>query len=100
MRHGGEDERLHLHAYDPALGHVVQERHLVGCRVLADGAVQPTLAIKGDYLRTEGVLTNSVADPDPNPDPPYPRVFGPPGSGSISQRYRSVPGSRSGSLCH
>ena len=39
----------------------------------------------------------SVADldPDPNPDPdsPDPRVFGPPGSGSISQRYGS--GSRS-----
>ncbi len=28
--------------------------------------------------------TTSVADPDPNPDP---RVFGPPGSGSISQKH-------------
>jgi hypothetical protein len=28
----------------------------------------------------------SVADPNPDPDPP---VFGPPGSGSISQRYGS-----------
>jgi hypothetical protein len=30
----------------------------------------------------------SVADPDPNPDPD-PHVFGPPGSGSTSQRYGS-----------
>jgi hypothetical protein len=29
----------------------------------------------------------SVADPDPNP--PNPHVFGPPGSGSTSQRYGS-----------
>jgi hypothetical protein len=28
----------------------------------------------------------SVVDPDPNPDPPDPHVFGPPGSGSPSQR--------------
>jgi hypothetical protein len=33
--------------------------------------------------------------PDPNPDPPDPRVFGPPGS--ISQRYGSGSGSCSGS---
>ncbi len=33
----------------------------------------------------------SVADPDPNPnpDPPDLHVFGPPGSGSIGQRYGS-----------
>jgi hypothetical protein len=30
---------------------------------------------------------HSVADPDPNPDP---HVFGPPGSGSISQRHGSA----------
>jgi hypothetical protein len=36
-------------------------------------------------------LVTSVADPDP-------RVFGPPGSGSISQRYGS--GSGSGSFYH
>ncbi len=36
-----------------------------------------------------------VADPDPNldPDPPDPRLFGPPGSGSTSKRYGSGPGS-------
>ncbi len=34
--------------------------------------------------------------PDPNPDPPDPHVFGPPGSGSTSQRY----GSGSGSFYH
>jgi magnesium-transporting ATPase (P-type) len=36
-------------------------------------------------------VKSSVADPDPNPDqdPLDPHVFGPPGSGSISQRYGS-----------
>jgi hypothetical protein len=45
-------------------------------------------------------LVSSVADPDPNPDPKDPYVFGPPGSesGSISQRYGS--GSGSGSFNH
>jgi hypothetical protein len=38
----------------------------------------------------------SVADPDP----PDPHVFGPPGSGSISQRYGSESGFRSGLFCH
>ncbi len=46
----------------------------------------------------------SVADPDPNldPDPPDPLVFGPPGSGSgsISQRYRSGSGSEYRSFFH
>jgi hypothetical protein len=32
---------------------------------------------------------SSVANPDPNPDPSDPYFFGPPGSGSISQRYGS-----------
>ncbi len=38
------------------------------------------------------ILPVSVADPDPIPDPPNPRVFGPPGSGSgsISQRYGRI----------
>jgi hypothetical protein len=37
--------------------------------------------------RRRGKLENSsVADPDPNPNP---HDFGPPGSGSISQRYGS-----------
>ncbi len=41
------------------------------------------------------IVLFSVADPNPDLDPPDPHVFGPPGSGSgsISQRY----GSRSGS---
>jgi hypothetical protein len=50
------------------------------------------------------VVTGSVADPDPNPDPPDPNpdppdphVFGPPGSGSTSQRYGSGSCSGSGS---
>jgi hypothetical protein len=40
----------------------------------------------------------SVGDPDPEPDPQDPHVFGPPGSGGsafISQRYGSGSGSRS-----
>ncbi len=43
---------------------------------------------------------SSVADP--NPDPPDPHVFGPPGSGSTtaSQRYGSGSGSCSGSFYH
>jgi hypothetical protein len=43
------------------------------------------------------VICASVADPDPNPgpDPPDPHVFGPPGSGSIMQRYGSGSGSGS-----
>ena len=39
---------------------------------------------------------SSVADPNPNLDSPDPHVFGPPGSGSISQRY----GPGSGSFYH
>ncbi len=47
------------------------------------------------YSTTRGMIphtpTSSVADPDPNTDPdlPDPHVFGPPGSGSTSQRYGS-----------
>ncbi len=37
------------------------------------------------------ILTSSVPYPDPNPDPPDPHVFGPPGS--ISQRHGSGSGS-------
>ncbi len=51
------------------------------------------------------VITNRtviirVLDPDPNPDqyPPDPHFLGPPGSGSISQRYGSVSGFGSGSF--
>jgi hypothetical protein len=40
----------------------------------------------------------SVADPDQNADPKDPYVFGPPGSGSISQSYGSGSGYRSGSF--
>jgi hypothetical protein len=39
-------------------------------------------------IRIRGSMPlTSVADP--NPDPPDPHVFGPPGSGSTSQRYGS-----------
>jgi hypothetical protein len=45
-------------------------------------------------FRSTGI---SVADPNPDPDPLDPHVFGPPGSGSTSQRYGSGSGSCSGS---
>jgi hypothetical protein len=44
------------------------------------------------------VRTLAVSVPDPNPDPTDPHVFGPPGSGSTSQRCGSRCGSGSGSL--
>ncbi len=55
-------------------------------------AIEPVSTRQGDIVEME----ISVADPDPNPDPhpEDPHVFGPSGSGSISQRY----GSGSGSL--
>ncbi len=46
-------------------------------------------------LAVRWATVSSVADPDPNPDP---HGFGPPGSGSISQRYGS--GSDSGFFYH
>jgi hypothetical protein len=46
--------------------------------------------IGGEGLQTNICLPFSVRDPDP----PDPHVFGPPGSGSICQRYGS------GSFCH
>jgi hypothetical protein len=39
-----------------------------------------------------GLPKGSVGDPDSEPDPQDPHVFGPPGSGSISQRYGSGSG--------
>jgi hypothetical protein len=49
----------------------------------------------------ESLFKQGVSDLDlirfVDPDPPDPRVFGPPGSGSISQRYGSGFGSYSGS---
>jgi hypothetical protein len=46
------------------------------------------------YLGSNQYLRSSVADPDP----PDLHVFGPPGSGSTSQRYGSGSGSCSGSV--
>jgi hypothetical protein len=40
---------------------------------------------------------HATSVPGPNPDPPDPRVFWPPGSGCTSQRYGSGSGSGSGS---
>ncbi len=50
--------------------------------------VGPLLIVSVSLNRKK--LQNCVADPDPNPDP---HVFGPPGSGSTSQRYGSGSGS-------
>ncbi len=44
-------------------------------------------------LEAPGILTASVGDPDPDTQDPH--VFGPPGSGSISQRCGSCSGSGS-----
>jgi hypothetical protein len=69
--------------------------HKTRC-VLHDFACDSTAFLKGlshelnnyfEYLKSKCLLS-SVADPDP-----YDPSFGPPGSGSISQRYG--PGSRS-----
>jgi hypothetical protein len=51
-----------------------------------------------DALRVQHLLAEKpiILSSVPDPDPPDPHVFGPPGSGSISQRY----GSRSGSFYH
>jgi hypothetical protein len=69
-----------LKALGKFLGHRYQTFTLIGINIW--------LLIK--VIKT---LQASVADPDP----PYPRVFGPPGSGSTSQRYGSGSGSCSGS---
>jgi hypothetical protein len=45
------------------------------------------MEFKGRYNNI--IALTSVADPDTNPEPPDLRVFGPPGSGSINQRYGS-----------
>jgi hypothetical protein len=61
-------------------------------------------SLSSSLLYAEDILdftdNNPVVDPDLNPDPPDPHVFGPPGSGSISQRYGSGSGYRSGSFYH
>ena len=56
-----------------------------------DKACPTNIKIYGDLWGQKGTLGRSVPDPIPDPDPPDPRVFGPPGSrsGSISQRYGS-----------
>jgi hypothetical protein len=63
-------------------------------------ARSPTIFELGVTCTTDVELVfmvhTSVADPNPGPDPTDPRVFGPPGYGSISQRYGS--GSRSFNL--
>ncbi len=56
-----------------------------------------TMLITG-WKRTVKIL--SVNCSVPYPDPPDPRVFWPPGSGSTSQRYGSGSGSGSGSFYH
>ncbi len=63
-----------------------------------DHEVSPRAALLVPYqtlLQNPEIPIISVADP--NPDPPNPHVFGPPGSGSTSQGYGSGSGSCSGS---
>ncbi len=80
----------------------VTEQHARNLRqVRLSRQVQPCLTAQRPLLGDEAMVNmvpTSVADPDPNPDPSDPYVFGPPGSwsGSISQRY----GSESGSFYH
>jgi hypothetical protein len=52
-------------------------------------SVQKTGAKQESQSKAKKKVFCSVADPDPNPDldPPDPRVFGPPGSGSGSFYY-------------
>jgi hypothetical protein len=50
------------------------------------------------YRKLFCTIKNSVGDQEPDPDPHDPHVFGPPGSGSISQRCGSGSGSGPGSL--
>ncbi len=62
------------------------------CRTGEFAAKDPELAAALGHqhrLRYNKDKRGSVADPDPNPNPPDPYVFGPSGSGSISQRYGS-----------
>jgi hypothetical protein len=57
--------------------HVLKDRIRIGYWMITTDPYHITTPIR------------SVADPDPNPDPPDPHVFGPPRSGSTSQRYGS-----------
>jgi hypothetical protein len=56
---------------------------------------QPKLFLKILFLEELLGQLISVGDPDPKPDPQDPHDFGPPGSGSISQRYGSGSGAGS-----
>jgi hypothetical protein len=78
------------------------ERGLAFSQIILSEVIQPSLRAEFQLsevmVRRYGILFTSIADPEPNPDPLDPHVFGPPesGSGSISQRY----GSGSGSFYH
>ncbi len=52
------------------------------------------IGVTRTYNTVVQAFASIVVDPDPNPDP---HVFGPPGSGFISQRYKSGSGFGSGS---
>jgi hypothetical protein len=68
-------------------------RGRVACPARAAAARRLVWTELRPFRMVEAVLPGSVADPDP----PDPNVFGPPGSGSISQTYGSGSGSCSGS---
>jgi hypothetical protein len=93
----GLDELVHalrslagLVVYPPLPNHVLVKRrapqepdHSTHALKHFNFTVRPTVSVR---IRIQLVLC-SVADPDP--DPPDPHIFGPPGFGSISQRYGS-----------
>jgi hypothetical protein len=66
----------------------VGEKARISNTVMMEGARVEAGAIL--QVRLKSILLSSV--PDPNPDPPDPHVFGPPGSGSTSRRYGSGSG--------
>ena len=58
-------------------------------------ACGPLLVLLTHSVSRKTLKKSSVADPDPNPDPPDPHVFGPPGSfyhqaKNFSQRHGSA----------
>jgi hypothetical protein len=60
-------------------------------RCVPSSQLRWSLFISLSLFSMKRLAQSTVAGPDPNPYPPDPHVFGPPGSGSISQRYDPAP---------
>jgi hypothetical protein len=82
-----------LRVQDPKARKQIESMHLVSRCFFSSGAT-----VSGSILFLYPFLwmglnppvqwqISSVPDPNPDPDPPDPHVFGPPRSGSTSQRY-------------